>query len=652
MKKLTIEHIESLAQTLETIGLKFSPSTPLVQIQNSSYESGATFNIVGSYDIYTWMLSGNRGTINISETNTEFTTSAWTTNPFRVLVFFNTLTKNFGFREGIPAATPSDPVLLDHEIALTYFTIPASGGGAIVTPTPEPSSVVASAVINNSSVTGATVKDALENLEADKANITHAVQHYPTGSDSVNAQSYHGVLARTLVGSNPLPSTITTTTFTLGATANPITYYYKATKVIVNSDKTATLAEGAGFYFVYFDGATGNILATKAFPGISADSNVLIAAIAWNGTDLGLVYDERHSYTRNHDFHLWAHTTVGTRYKSGLTLTQNSGTGTAASFATTAGEIADEDILFAISASSAFPTANACRLWYQNGVNSYTFDKTTSTVPFKRGANNRPFVVKASDATNKELTTATNRFANVFVYATSDLHTPIYMFAESMSDVVYANNGHTSTANARAIPFPNLSGFALSPELKPIYRLIVRADGQLQAINMVQDDYRTVSSLPMAAGTTSTTAAAVSFNPAGNLSSINVQNAIEELDAHTHTPVKYFTETWTMEGELATTRTFIEKKFRIASGTTLKVKQIDCKIKSGTSATIKLQKNGVDLTGFTSISATTAWGNTAPASDASHTLANGDVIVPVCTAVSATPVNVSINVTFEETLTV
>ena len=121
---------------------------------------------------------------------------------------------------------------------------------------------------------------------------------------------------------------------------------------------------------------------------------------------------------------------------------------------------------------------------------------------------------------------------------------------------------------------------------------------------------------------------------------------------HNHTLVKYFTETWTMEGELATTRTFIEKKFRIASGTTLKVKQIDCKIKSGTSATIKLQKNGVDLTGFTSISATTNWGNTAPASDASHTLADGDIIAPVCTAVSATPVNVSINVTFEETLTV
>jgi len=135
-------------------------------------------------------------------------------------------------------------------------------------------------------------------------------------------------------------------------------------------------------------------------------------------------------------------------------------------------------------------------------------------------------------------------------------------------------------------------------------------------------------------------------------SAIQAQLSGKAFTTHTHTLVKYFTETWTMEAELLTTRTFIEKKFRIASGTTLKVKQIDCKIKSGTSATIKLQKNGVDLTGFTSISATTNWGNTAPASDASHTLADGDIIAPVCTAVSATPVNVSINVTFEETLTV
>jgi hypothetical protein len=79
------------------------------------------------------------------------------------------------------------------------------------------------------------------------------------------------------------------------------------------------------------------------------------------------------------------------------------------------------------------------------------------------------------------------------------------------------------------VPFPNLASFGLSPELKPLYRLIWRADGELQALT-ASDDYRTVSSLPMSAGNVSTTASAVTFNPSGNISSTTVQTAIEELD--------------------------------------------------------------------------------------------------------------------------
>ena len=59
--------------------------------------------------------------------------------------------------------------------------------------------------------------------------------------------------------------------------------------------------------------------------------------------------------------------------------------------------------------------------------------------------------------------------------------------------------------------------------------MIVRADGLIQAIAPV-DDYRNVSSLPYGAGSTSTTASAVSFVPYGNVSSTTVQTAIEEID--------------------------------------------------------------------------------------------------------------------------
>ena len=338
---------------------------------------------------------------------------------------------------------------------------------------------------------------------------------------------YHGVVARPVGATNPLPVNVTSTTFTLGATANPISYYYKGTLKTVSSDTSVSLGT-AGIKFLFFDQATGNIQA-GASPGIDENSNVIFATVLWNGTDYGLVNDERHSYTRNKKWHEWAHNTVGARYKSGLVLTHNGGTGAAATFSTTSGEIADEDIKFVIDASSAFPTPNACRLLWQDGAGSYAFDKTPSTVPFKRGAGNRPVYIRSDTYAIVEMTSANNRFINVFVYATPDLHTPIYMITETISPTLAGTNGYTSATLARAANFPNLSAANLGPEFKPIYRLIVRADGVLQAIDTALDDYRAVSSLPMSAGISNSTASAITFNPYDVITAGNVQTAIEQV---------------------------------------------------------------------------------------------------------------------------
>jgi hypothetical protein len=353
---------------------------------------------------------------------------------------------------------------------------------------------------------------------------------YATATALLGKKVYHGVVARPVGATNPLPTYLTSTVFTLGATANPISYYYQGTKVDVTSDKTTTLPAVAGLYYIYFDAATGNIANSTVFPGVSQDSNVILASVMFNGSNYGLINDERHGYARDHSWHSWAHMTIGTRYKDGITLTHNSGTGNACTFATTAGEIWDEDIKFTINASSVFPTPNACRLIYQTGATEYGFVSTPSTVPGHLGANQRPNVVKASNYSLNELPSAANRYANFFVYATDDLHTPIYVVTESVSDATLSAGGYTSTALARAVPFPNLSGLGISPELKPIYRIVCRADGVFQAIDLVQDDYRLVSQLPMSAGNVSTTASAVTFNPAGNISATTVQTAIEELD--------------------------------------------------------------------------------------------------------------------------
>jgi hypothetical protein len=335
---------------------------------------------------------------------------------------------------------------------------------------------------------------------------------------------YHGVVARPVGATCPIPSFITTTTFTLSCLLYPMQYYFMGKLVTVLTNKTATLSLGSGLYFVYFDGDTGNIVASKTFPGLTCSSNVTVAIIFWNGTDYGICFDERHSYERSCLDHIWMHDTVGVRYKSGITLTA-SGTGAAAVMATTQGEIRDEDIQFIVNARTN------CRLFWQDSATTYTFNKVLSNIPFNAGPNFRPRYVTPNGAALVEATSAPNRYFNFFVYATSALDNPIFIFTETVSAATAAANGYTSVANARAIPFPNLSGFGLSPEMKPIYRLLVRADGVVQAIDLNLDDYRTVSSLPMAAGNTSTTASAVASSPSGTISATNVQSALDELDS-------------------------------------------------------------------------------------------------------------------------
>ena len=340
---------------------------------------------------------------------------------------------------------------------------------------------------------------------------------------------YHGLFDRAVGASNPLPTYITTSTFTLSTGTNAITYYYNGVQVDVNVNKTTTLG-AAGLYFIYFDQSTGDLLNSTTYPGWTTSSNVIIATVKWNGSNYGLVSDERHGYDHDLSWHKWAHDTIGTRYESGITLTHNGGTGAAATFSTTSGAIHDEDIDFVVNASSAFPTANALRTFYQDSATTHQFDTALSTSPFRLGTGGRPQLIDSASYVLSTVPSAANRYVNCFIYATTDLHTPIYSFVEVASTATITAGGYTSLVLARAVPFPNLTGKGITQELRPIYRLIIRADGVLQAIDTTQDDYRTVSTVPQGAGIVNTTAASVSFNPAGNIAATTVQIGMEELD--------------------------------------------------------------------------------------------------------------------------
>lgn len=82
----------------------------------------------------------------------------------------------------------------------------------------------------------------------------------------------------------------------------------------------------------------------------------------------------------------------------------------------------------------------------------------------------------------------------------------------------------------------------------------------------------------------------------------------------------------------------------VKSSQSTKLVRARYKINSGTSVTAKLQKNGVDISGYTGISVTTT---TAETDAADVALADNDVIALVVTAVSGSPYNLSFTVVLE-----
>jgi len=108
--------------------------------------------------------------------------------------------------------------------------------------------------------------------------------------------------------------------------------------------------------------------------------------------------------------------------------------------------------------------------------------------------------------------------------------------------------------------------------------------------------------------------------------------------------------TWAISGEISVpsgdTDFIIPFFVSLPAGQTAALVKARHRINSGTSATVKLQKNGLDVTGFTGISVTTTDSTTDPTDVA---IADDDDIALIVTGVSGTPTNLTFTIFIEYT---
>lgn len=149
--------------------------------------------------------------------------------------------------------------------------------------------------------------------------------------------------------------------------------------------------------------------------------------------------------------------------------------------------------------------------------------------------------------------------------------------------------------------------------------------------------------------TTSHAASKISFTPTGGVAATTVQAALAEIDTDWRAQATTIPHTWAITGNVNVASgdvDFIVPFFvPVPAGQAVAIRSARYVINSGTSATVKLQKNGVDVAGLTGISVTTTAATTTQAAS----LANNDKLALVVTAVSGTPKNMTFTVYLDYT---
>jgi hypothetical protein len=290
-------------------------------------------------------------------------------------------------------------------------------------------------------------------------------------------------------------------TFSITPTGADFFYYYKGTKKTKTGVQTVSITDTEGMWYFFYNNET--LTASQSVWSIT--EHVPISLLYWNVTDkirLNLC-EERHGITMDSMTHLYLHSTVGTRYASGLTLIGtvlgNGSLDTHAQVAITAGVIYDEDIKIDISTpynpllefSQNLSLPAQIPVWFRSGVPGYW--------RVKAPIDNFP-VYKATsrlyyNATTWGLTECTNNyFVCSWIIATNDIRNPIICILGQRQDSSLSNsqaNNTLSTLNFGSLPFA---------EMKPIFRLIYKtttnmANSVAASLQEIQD-LRQASSFP------------------------------------------------------------------------------------------------------------------------------------------------------------
>lgn len=348
---------------------------------------------------------------------------------------------------------------------------------------------------------------------------------YTTLVQLAGRQMLHGVY------SLPANPSFTGNVYTLPG-STPYSVYIGSTKYDISTAKTidiSALAEWIGythaqrqgqwFIWMYILNGSPTLNASKTSWDILDETAIPIDTAYAN--DAGspniewILSDEKHAAKRNLLMHKQEHDTDGARWVTGLnTLAVGSGVVNNATntFSLAGGVIRDEDKYHTISNPQT-----QCRIGYKNGAtNAMLFDSLgTGYCKLNAGVPQYDSSGTLTDIPNLE-------YGIIWQFATNRYNTPIVH--------ILGQSTYASITAAQLAPLPTLYGLTIA-EWKVVNRIIVRSFSGALQWKQTDPLYQTTSGPAVGGGGISTLpASSITFIPAGEIASTNMQSVSEELD--------------------------------------------------------------------------------------------------------------------------
>ena len=271
--------------------------------------------------------------------------------------------------------------------------------------------------------------------------------------------------------------------FSIAPTGSSYQVYIQGVKFTKNATETFTIPSGVtGPNYVHFNITTGD-LDNKTTP-FNFSTDIPVAYIAWNSTTQSVIYfgDERHGIHMDKATHLYLHNTQGTKYFSGLSISNyvlggNGSSNSHASIAIGDGVIYDEDLVIDITNGSGgepfhqvLSPSGYIPVYYHDGaVGSWAI--STNSYPLKYSTNGAQYnklngTWTAADATTNSAT----KYISMFLCASNNIHAPVFAImgqAVHTTQSLAQSNDTWASLDLTYLP---------ANEMKPIYRLTYATD--------------------------------------------------------------------------------------------------------------------------------------------------------------------------------